>query len=223
MQGLDVWRNPQIYVVGTSPLCGRIPGLSPGQRKLCQLRQVSPRPPPSPRTAAQPPVHHPRPTDSHFVTSIEDLNSCIHMRLICMACGGGVLARSARAALLSLRPPTRRFSRAPLAAEEPPSRTLRARLGGDACRTPGHARFRSCSISAAWGARATPEVSPSAARCQSKLLTVLAPDSGQAGHESHMPITCKEFNFQSAIDIRSIALLLLYKLCTYRNPRLDLT
>ena len=42
MQGLDVWRNPQIYVVGTSPLCGRIPGLSPGQRKLCQLRQVSP-------------------------------------------------------------------------------------------------------------------------------------------------------------------------------------
>ncbi|XP_037093088.1 protein Wnt-5b-like [Pollicipes pollicipes] len=39
MQGLDVWRNPQIYVVGTSPLCGRISGLSPGQRKLCQLRQ----------------------------------------------------------------------------------------------------------------------------------------------------------------------------------------
>jgi len=39
MQGLDVWRNPQIYVVGTSPLCSRISGLSPGQKRLCQLRQ----------------------------------------------------------------------------------------------------------------------------------------------------------------------------------------
>ncbi|KAF0298754.1 Protein Wnt-5b [Amphibalanus amphitrite] len=41
LQGLDVWRSPQMYVVGTSPLCARIPGLSPGQRRLCQLRQVS--------------------------------------------------------------------------------------------------------------------------------------------------------------------------------------
>ncbi|XP_043218569.1 protein Wnt-5b-like [Amphibalanus amphitrite] len=39
LQGLDVWRSPQMYVVGTSPLCARIPGLSPGQRRLCQLRQ----------------------------------------------------------------------------------------------------------------------------------------------------------------------------------------
>lgn len=32
--------SPQVeYLVGTSPVCSRIPGLSPGQRKFCQLYQ----------------------------------------------------------------------------------------------------------------------------------------------------------------------------------------
>ncbi|GAB6029241.1 Protein Wnt-5b [Chamberlinius hualienensis] len=39
MQGLEVWRTPQMYIVGAQPLCTQIPGLSPGQTKLCQLYQ----------------------------------------------------------------------------------------------------------------------------------------------------------------------------------------
>lgn len=39
MQGYEVWRNPQLYMVGAQPLCTQIPGLSPGQAKLCQLYQ----------------------------------------------------------------------------------------------------------------------------------------------------------------------------------------
>ncbi|XP_065580865.1 protein Wnt-5b-like [Artemia franciscana] len=39
VQGYEVWRNPQLYVVGAQPLCTQIPGLSPGQSKLCQLYQ----------------------------------------------------------------------------------------------------------------------------------------------------------------------------------------
>ena len=36
----DVWRSPQqVHAVGSSPLCGRLPGLSPGQDKQCQLYQ----------------------------------------------------------------------------------------------------------------------------------------------------------------------------------------
>ena len=70
MQGLDVWRNPQIYVVGTSPLCGRIPGLSAGQRKLCQLRQVSPQLSTAPSSV---PVARHRPLmNSLLVIRIED-------------------------------------------------------------------------------------------------------------------------------------------------------
>ncbi|XP_066963899.1 protein Wnt-5b-like [Macrobrachium rosenbergii] len=39
LQGYEVWRNPQIYLIGAQPLCTQIPGLSPGQTKLCQLYQ----------------------------------------------------------------------------------------------------------------------------------------------------------------------------------------
>jgi wingless-type MMTV integration site family, member 5 len=39
VQGYEVWRNPQLYMVGAQPLCTQIPGLSPGQSKLCQLYQ----------------------------------------------------------------------------------------------------------------------------------------------------------------------------------------
>lgn len=39
VQGYEVWRNPQLYMVGAQPLCTQIPGLSPGQAKLCQLYQ----------------------------------------------------------------------------------------------------------------------------------------------------------------------------------------
>ena len=36
----EVWRSPQqVHAVGSSPLCGRLPGLSPGQDKQCQLYQ----------------------------------------------------------------------------------------------------------------------------------------------------------------------------------------
>lgn len=39
MHGLDVWRNPQLYILGSQPICGQVRGLSPGQTKLCQLYQ----------------------------------------------------------------------------------------------------------------------------------------------------------------------------------------
>lgn len=39
LQGYEVWRNPQIYLIGSQPLCTQIPGLSLGQTKLCQLYQ----------------------------------------------------------------------------------------------------------------------------------------------------------------------------------------
>jgi len=39
VQGYEVWRNPQLYMVGAQPLCTQIAGLSPGQSKLCQLYQ----------------------------------------------------------------------------------------------------------------------------------------------------------------------------------------
>ncbi|CAL4066682.1 unnamed protein product [Meganyctiphanes norvegica] len=39
LQGFEVWRNPQIYLIGAQPLCTQIQGLSPGQTKLCQLYQ----------------------------------------------------------------------------------------------------------------------------------------------------------------------------------------
>ncbi|XP_018010477.1 protein Wnt-5a [Hyalella azteca] len=39
MQGQEVWLNPQIYLIGAQPLCTQIPGLSAGQKKLCQLYQ----------------------------------------------------------------------------------------------------------------------------------------------------------------------------------------
>lgn len=39
LQGYEVWRNPQIYLIGAQPLCTQIAGLSPGQTKLCQLYQ----------------------------------------------------------------------------------------------------------------------------------------------------------------------------------------
>ncbi|KAK3875049.1 hypothetical protein Pcinc_020058 [Petrolisthes cinctipes] len=39
LQGYEVWRNPQIYLIGAQPLCTQIPGLSAGQKKLCQLYQ----------------------------------------------------------------------------------------------------------------------------------------------------------------------------------------
>ncbi|XP_052123983.1 protein Wnt-5b-like isoform X2 [Frankliniella occidentalis] len=36
----EIWRSPQqVHAVGSSPLCARLPGLSPGQDKQCQLYQ----------------------------------------------------------------------------------------------------------------------------------------------------------------------------------------
>lgn len=39
LQGLDVWRNPQLYIIGAQPMCTQVDGLSNGQIKLCQLYQ----------------------------------------------------------------------------------------------------------------------------------------------------------------------------------------
>ncbi|XP_076356910.1 protein Wnt-5b-like [Tachypleus tridentatus] len=37
LQGLDIIQNPQVYLVGTQPLCAQFTGLSKGQFKLCLL------------------------------------------------------------------------------------------------------------------------------------------------------------------------------------------
>jgi hypothetical protein len=37
MQGADVWRQPQMYMVGSQPICVQAKGLTPGQQKLCHL------------------------------------------------------------------------------------------------------------------------------------------------------------------------------------------
>lgn len=37
MQGIDVWKSPELYMIGAQPLCTQIPGLSPGQSKFCLL------------------------------------------------------------------------------------------------------------------------------------------------------------------------------------------
>ena len=37
VQGYEVWRNPQLYMVGAQPLCTQIPGLSPGKSPLYHL------------------------------------------------------------------------------------------------------------------------------------------------------------------------------------------
>ena len=39
VQGIDVMKNPQIYMVGAQPICTRLQGLSPGQQKFCTLYQ----------------------------------------------------------------------------------------------------------------------------------------------------------------------------------------
>jgi len=39
IQGFDVWRNPQLYIIGSQPICQQVQGLSSGQTKLCQLYQ----------------------------------------------------------------------------------------------------------------------------------------------------------------------------------------
>ncbi|XP_055938520.1 protein Wnt-5b-like [Argiope bruennichi] len=39
LQGIDVLRNPQAYLLGAQPLCSRLSGLSRGQTKLCYLYQ----------------------------------------------------------------------------------------------------------------------------------------------------------------------------------------
>ena len=39
LQGLDVWQNPQLYIIGAQPMCTQVDGLSNGQIKLCQLYQ----------------------------------------------------------------------------------------------------------------------------------------------------------------------------------------
>ena len=41
MQGVDVWSHPQEYTKSALSPCDLTPGLSAGQRRLCQLRQVS--------------------------------------------------------------------------------------------------------------------------------------------------------------------------------------
>lgn len=32
-------QRPEMYIIGAQPVCSQLPGLSPGQRKLCQLYQ----------------------------------------------------------------------------------------------------------------------------------------------------------------------------------------
>lgn len=32
-------QRPEMFIIGAQPLCSQLPGLSPGQRKLCQLYQ----------------------------------------------------------------------------------------------------------------------------------------------------------------------------------------
>ncbi|PRD34395.1 UNVERIFIED_CONTAM: Protein Wnt-5a [Trichonephila clavipes] len=39
LQGIDVLRNPQAYLLSAQPLCSRLSGLSRGQTKLCYLFQ----------------------------------------------------------------------------------------------------------------------------------------------------------------------------------------
>ncbi|OWF36236.1 protein Wnt-5b-like [Mizuhopecten yessoensis] len=35
----ESWKNPQLYILGSQPLCPKLRGLSPGQVRLCQLYQ----------------------------------------------------------------------------------------------------------------------------------------------------------------------------------------
>ena len=35
MQSVDVWNNPQLYLVGAQPVCTQIRGLSVGQTRFC--------------------------------------------------------------------------------------------------------------------------------------------------------------------------------------------
>ncbi|XP_063952373.1 protein Wnt-5b-like [Lytechinus pictus] len=39
VQQFDAFRNPELFILGTQPLCSELLGLSPGQQKLCQLYQ----------------------------------------------------------------------------------------------------------------------------------------------------------------------------------------
>lgn len=32
-------QRPEMFIIGAQPVCSQLPGLSPGQRKLCQLYQ----------------------------------------------------------------------------------------------------------------------------------------------------------------------------------------
>ena len=32
-------QRPEVFIIGAQPVCSQLPGLSPGQRKLCQLYQ----------------------------------------------------------------------------------------------------------------------------------------------------------------------------------------
>lgn len=32
-------QRPELFIIGAQPVCSQLPGLSPGQRKLCQLYQ----------------------------------------------------------------------------------------------------------------------------------------------------------------------------------------
>lgn len=38
-QGFDLLKNPQFYFMSAQPACSSLPGLSPGQTKLCLLYQ----------------------------------------------------------------------------------------------------------------------------------------------------------------------------------------
>uniref|UniRef100_A0A2I3FTT6 Protein Wnt n=1 Tax=Nomascus leucogenys TaxID=61853 RepID=A0A2I3FTT6_NOMLE len=37
--GLNPVQRPEMFIIGAQPVCSQLPGLSPGQRKLCQLYQ----------------------------------------------------------------------------------------------------------------------------------------------------------------------------------------
>ena len=37
MHSLDTWRNPQLFILGTAPMCTQLRGLSTGQMKFCEL------------------------------------------------------------------------------------------------------------------------------------------------------------------------------------------